>query len=181
MEIPPLYKKAKISFLNKKLCSAIRTKQKEKGLLLWGPVGSGKTWAACALWRDYLASGKSVERRTYRELLIEIRGSFVRNEDEAVAIKQFLFCDVLIIEDLAACKNTEFAIDTILHIIDHRIEHLRPTIITSNLSPENIERVFGERLGSRLKTFLTLKIGGEDKRDTNKAQKDNLTPNSDWN
>lgn len=167
--IPPLYREATLRTLNPRTVNRIlRDKPFWQGLFLYGPVGVGKTWAAMALARYYVACGKTVRRYTYREMLLMIRGAFARNTSELEAMRPLLSADVLIIDDLAACKTTEFAMDVVLHVIDHRIEQCRPTVITSNLSMDEIHRDFGDRLKSRLKTFRRLHVGGRDKRETAK-------------
>ena len=137
---------------------------KEQGLLLWGASGVGKTYTAMALIRWHIMRRNAVQRFTYTELLLKLRSCFNGGGNEQAVIKSLMDVPVLFIDDLAAGSLSDYSTMAVLNIIDGRIEQCRPTIITSNLSPENIEQVFGERLGSRLKTFLALKISGQDKR-----------------
>ena len=162
--IPPLYQQATMRTLPKKLVEILRSRPSHKGMLIWGGVGVGKTWAACAIWRHFLASGKTVKRVVYRELLLDIRAGYAKNVAEKDLFDAFFKADLLIIEDLAATKNTEFAIDCTLFLIDGRMERMKPTLITTNLKPSEIEQVFGERITSRLKTFIVVQMTGQDKR-----------------
>lgn len=38
-----------------------------------------------------------------------------------------------------------------MNLISYRYEHQLPTIITSNLTPQQISEVYGKRIGDRLK------------------------------
>ena len=162
--IPPLFRKARICSLNKNLKKMLLEKPFNQGLLLWGPVGRGKTHTAAALARMYIAKGNTVKRISFKDLLLSLRNTFEGAGTEQGIFKPLLDAGVLILEDCAAGKQSEFTTDTLLHVLDNRLEHCKPTIITSNLSPENLEKAFGQRVGSRLHTFMIIRLAGEDKR-----------------
>lgn len=83
-------------------------------------------------------------------------------------LDDILECDLLVIDDLgteAMLKNV--TVEYLLLIISERIAHSKHTIITTNLSKEQIGERYGERFFSRLfsEQYASLKtIGGEDKR-----------------
>ena len=163
--IPPHFHNARMTDFNKSLCDAIETKPFEQGLLLWGGVGVGKTHLSAAIAYDLIMRDISVHRKTFKELLLSIRATFDNGKSEQSVYRPLLASKVLILEDVATTgKQSEFAADTLLHVIDKRIESCKPTIITSNLSPENLSKAFGQRIGSRLNTFCVVKLGGIDKR-----------------
>lgn len=162
--IPPLYRDASMDDLSPALREHIAKRRPEQGLLLWGPTGSGKTHTIMAMVRESIDADRQPIRKTYREMLMKIKAGFDHNVPEEDIIRNFVRTEFMVIDDLAACKVTEYGADTVLFIIDSRIEMQRPTIITSNLSPEGIQQQFGDRLTSRLQTFLVIKIGGKDKR-----------------
>ena len=163
-EIPQLYQEAVIGSLNAKLQKIIVGKEYGSGLYLWGGVGTGKTYTATVIWRRYLASQVKVIRETYRNILINLRSCFSNDSSESAMVNRYAKAQILMIEDLAACKNSDFSQEVILQIIDSRLENCLPTIITSNISPDNIGKLLGERFSSRLKTYLVIKLGGTDKR-----------------
>ena len=162
--IPPLYRRAHIRQLSVNLRQRLLGMPKEQGLFLWGPAGVGKTHTAMALIRWHITRGEAVQRFTHAELILRLRSCFNANRNEHETIVSLTNVPVLVIDDLSAAQMTDYSTMALLHIIDRRIELCKRTIITTNLSPENIEQIYGERMGSRLKTFLTIRLGGRDKR-----------------
>ena len=163
--IPRLFHPAHIRRLNHQLRDMLLSKPFQQGTLIWGPVGVGKTFAASALARLYITQGRWVQRITFRDLLLSLRATYGRGVTEREVYEPLLGASTLIIEDVAASKSTDFSADVMLHILDSRMERCKPTVITSNLSPENLSKAFGQRVGSRLKTFLIVRLGGRDQRE----------------
>ncbi len=162
--IPPIFRKAHVRRLNTNLRRRLLTKPKEQGVLLWGSAGVGKTYTAMALIRWYYTHKINVQRFTHSELLLKLRSCFNGGGNERAIMNLLTETDVLVIDDVAAGSLSDYSTTALLSILDNRLEHCRPTIITTNLSPENLAEAFGERFSSRLKTFLTIKLGGQDKR-----------------
>lgn len=166
--IPPLYRKARLSLLPESLQNIIAEWNEIGGLFFWGPPGSGKTHVAFCIARQFLILDKPVKRNTFRELSLLVRSTYSSNSSELSAIRFHLESPLTIIDDIGV-RNTEsdHGRETLLHIIDHRIEQQLPTILTSNLNPEQIEKLYGQRIGSRLKTYTVIQMSGNDKRGNN--------------
>lgn len=76
--------------------------------------------------------------------------------------KQFL-----VIDDLGIERPTDYALDVLTNLILCRYEERKATLITSNLSLEEIDKLFGERVASRIASFgEQLYLTGEDRRIT---------------
>jgi DNA replication protein DnaC len=65
-------------------------------------------------------------------------------------VDSFAQVDWLFLDDLGAEKATSWAITTLFLIIDRRIREMLPTVVTTNLTPEQIEEQLGPRVASRL-------------------------------
>lgn len=101
------------------------------------------------------------------ELLLEIRQAFGANAEysEKELISKYASLPVLILDDLGAEKSTEWSMQTLFLIIDRRYRDMKKTIITSNLSLEEIAEKVGDRIASRISEMCDVKrIKGEDRR-----------------
>lgn len=128
-----------------------------KGLFLTGPVGSGKTHLAVAI-ADYIARIlKNKVRQNLRsiifisavDLLSEIKYSYESNDTEPT-IKRYENCGLLILDDLGIEKSTEWTHELFYKIIDTRYKDMKPIIITTNLTDNEIKKKLSERIASRI-------------------------------
>lgn len=157
--VPERYLKAEISHLKPAL-QTVFSHEPDAGILLWGTPGSGKTYAMSALTKRHIAGGFKVDRIHYEVLCLKLRDTFnpKATNTEWSIIEPLLNCDKLFIEDIGVTKSigekeTDFSLRTFQVLLDIRMEHLRPTFITTNKSVENLRDSFDERIGDRLRTF----------------------------
>jgi len=146
---------------NEKLVNEL--KKEKDNLVLRGNTGTGKTHLAIAI----LKMQPSIDLRfvTVPDLLLKIRSSFNGGpETEDEIIREYSSIPVLVLDDLGAEKTSEFAITTLYIILDRRIRDCRKTIITTNLSQNEIEEVFGSRIASRLSCMENIRINMPDYR-----------------
>jgi DNA replication protein DnaC len=121
-------------------------------LFLYGGYGTGKTHLAVAVARELLLKGKMVLFTSVSRLLFEIRKTFRQGSDdmEASYLERYSSCPFLILDDFGLEKNSEWSRQTLDYIIYERDNHLRPTVITSNLSLDELTEKMGGRISSRL-------------------------------
>jgi DNA replication protein DnaC len=168
--IPPLFRSARLNHLNDSFRRKL-LKDRELGLVLYGPTGTGKSYAMCALLRSLIVSGQYCKRIGYENLCMSIRDAFKVGSklSELDVIKPFFKPDVLLIEDLGAgrplgSQETEFSLRVIYVLLDMRIEQMKTTYITTNKTRQNLKDSFDERIASRLSLMTWLGVGGEDMR-----------------
>jgi DNA replication protein DnaC len=105
------------------------------GLLLIGPIGTGKTHLAVGIMHE-LIRGKGVPCRfcDYRELLKQIQNSYNASvQTTELEILQPVFnTEVLVLDELGAIRPTEWVWDTVSHILNSRYNDKKTTIITTN-------------------------------------------------
>jgi DNA replication protein DnaC len=118
---------------------------KKSGLMLNGPVGTGKTHAAwlataewCAATGTYPWPGSVIFQRV-TDLLDAFRPQDDRTQ---VRVRDCQAADLLVLDDLGAEKPSEWAAERLYMIIDERYVSCRPLIVTTNY-PES-------RLAARL-------------------------------
>lgn len=129
-------------------------------LVLTGPVGSGKSYAACAACRPRVEAGATLEFWPVVRLLDQLRPG--REPDPYDAI---VATDLLVLDDLGAERATEWTAERLYAIVNDRWLAERPTIATTNLTPPQLTAAVGERLASRLLGgATTARLAGHDRR-----------------
>lgn len=103
----------------------------KRGLLLYGDVGTGKSFMASCIAHLLLDKGFSVKWTTTLEFVD--KGCFFNADDYNSYIDSITVPDLIIIDDLGAERNTDFAIERVQEMIDRRSASGKPMIITTNL------------------------------------------------
>lgn len=137
-------------------------------LLLLGNTGVGKTFLANCVAKELLDHGYTVIYLTaFRLFDILEKHKFGKEEESTyLASSQFdyiLDCDLLIIDDLGTELNNAFTNSQLYLIINERLLRQKSTIISTNLSLNNINTNYGERVFSRIASnYSVQRIIGED-------------------
>ena len=139
-----------------------RVLKKNIGLLLWGGVGSGKTFMAAAIANALLDQGYKVLMRDFAQI------SNISVFDSEEYVKSLSDYSLLILDDLGAERKSEFAMQNVFNVINRRWESGKPLIVTTNLTlaemkaKENLQEL---RIYDRIFSMCTpLCVNGESKR-----------------
>jgi DNA replication protein DnaC len=146
----------------------------DRGLLLMGTVGVGKTHLAVAILKGLTERGFSCLFYEFGALLKEIQDSYnpSTQASELKVLAPILDTEILVLDEIGGSKPTEWVRDTMAHIINSRYNDQKLTIFTTNyLDDRRTDRdeTLEDRLGVRLRSRLfemcrTVKILGEDYR-----------------
>jgi DNA replication protein DnaC len=126
-------------------------------LVITGPVGCGKTYAAFAVLRKMYFEGtpsrqywapNGVLRRSFRYWSAPDVLARLRHDDQVR--DQLIDARVLFLDDLGTTRSTDWALEQFFCVLNARYADLRPVITTSNLSLEDLERYLGAPSYSRL-------------------------------
>ena len=112
-------------------------RKKNQGLLLYGGVGTGKTFAACCI-GNYLMENLIPVFATSIVKILQSKFSMSPDNFDSLTSK-INAADMLIIDDLGAERSTEYAVETVYNIIDCRYRVGKPMIVTTNLSLDEMK------------------------------------------
>ena len=132
------------------------TLRKDSGNLFFtGATGLGKTHLSLAIASAAIDKGFGVVYGTAQNFAISLeRERFARAEDNVGDTLELLNeCDLLIIDDLGMEISSSYITAMIYNVIDTRIMLKKPTIISSNLSMQELEKRYNERFVSRVLGF----------------------------
>ena len=107
------------------------------GLLLWGDVGTGKTFIAACIANALIEKGVSVLMTNFSKILNSLSGMF--DVDRNKFIESFNRYSLLIIDDLGIERNSEFALEQVFNVIDSRYRSKKPLIVTTNLTLDELK------------------------------------------
>lgn len=132
--------------------------ESQTSLFLYGPVRTGKTVLSAALCAKIVYTQeltKTIQFATIKffnvtTLLQQLQESYKNNAFSDV-LSMLQMCDLLVLDDLAVSKQTEWAMSVLYSIINFRYENNKTTIFTSNLSVEELATLWGdERIPRRI-------------------------------
>lgn len=144
----------------------------EKNLFFCGNTGLGKTYMSNAIANEILKKGKTVLYQTAPVLLenvIDSKFTKYKNQNADEFYKNVLTVDLLIIDDLGTENINSMTVSELFTILNTRILNLNnkptKTIISTNLSIEQIFKIYEERIGSRIAGYYNIfQFVGEDLR-----------------
>lgn len=149
-----------------------------KGLLLYGTVGTGKTYAACEVANALIDSGYPVLVTNFARLTNTLQGMFEGKQEYIDSLNKFA---LLVIDDLGAERKSDFMQEMVYNIIDSRYRAGLPLIITTNLTIQEIKNpdVIGNtRIYDRLlERCFPIEVNGVSRR--RKAVKDSYNDMKD--
>ncbi|MCL2815984.1 MAG: ATP-binding protein [Oscillospiraceae bacterium] len=109
------------------------------GLLLYGGVGTGKTYYAGCIANQLIDDGYSVVMTSISQI-VEYTGEFAKSRAKKDDYEEHLDkSDLLILDDLGVERNTEYMEERIYTVINKRYGSGKPLIVTTNLSKNQIQ------------------------------------------
>lgn len=117
-------------------------------LILLGPSGCGKTHLAAAIANERIRLGQPALFAVVPDLLDHLRATFSPSSEVSYdeLFERIRKAPLLIMDDLGTQSSTDWAKEKLFQILNHRYNAQLPTVITTNVSLDELE----ERLRTRI-------------------------------
>lgn len=172
---------------------AYRAREENRGLVLHGDVGRGKTHLMVAMLRELVFRyGVSVRFVEFSHLLADLKSGFDQKQGPARLLDPLVSVDVLAIDELGKGRNTEFEGTVLDELVSRRYNAAATILATTNYAPSpptgagvqnpaaivlgmaappTLPDRVGARVHSRLQEMCDfLEVGGADYRATQRGR-----------
>ena len=144
-----------------------------ESLMLFGNAGLGKTHAALAIAGIVLEKDYDVIYVSSPDFFSKLEalhfGADPGGEEETL-LQTAAGADLLILDDLGTEFNSSFFLSTLYSLLNNRLGAHLPTIVTTNITDGALlEKLYTEKISSRLSAFVPCLFAGQDIR-SQKAQ-----------
>lgn len=131
-------------------------------VFMLGPTGLGKTFLSSCIAKEVLCNGFSVAFDSIQNYLRDIeKEHFGRSEGDT--LETILNADLVILDDIGSEFASSFNSSVIYNIINSRTNQGKPTIVSSNLSFDELTKRYDDRIISRLTgMFKPMRFIGND-------------------
>ena len=103
-----------------------------RGLLIWGGVGTGKTFMAACIANELIDQGVPVMMTNFARILNTLTGLYSGDRNEY--LDNLNRYPLLVLDDLGMERKSEFAQEQVFNVIDRRYSSQKPMIVTTNLT-----------------------------------------------
>lgn len=107
------------------------------GLLLYGDVGTGKSYGAACVANRLIEQSIPVYMTNLSTVLNSLSG--FQGEEKNGYISDLMRYPLLILDDFGMERKTEYALEQVFNVIDARYRSGKPMIITTNLSLKELQ------------------------------------------
>lgn len=138
-----------------------------RNLIIKGDIGVGKTELAVLLGESVYESNNTIPMFVKYQDLFRLR--LGKNDEDITTWKRLLKVDMLVVDDIMASDDTvltDWKHETLYDLFDSRYVKNLPTVITTNLTVEQMSNMLGSRIIDRIKEgSVTFTVVGESRRE----------------
>ena len=135
-------------------------------LFFYGTVGTGKSFLSGCVAKELIESGHSViyfSATGLFDLLSKNSFDYKNREELRETYADLYQCDLLIIDDLGTEFTNQFVTSQLFALLNERHMGKKATIISTNLSLEELRNRYSERIFSRITSHYEIcKLSGQD-------------------
>lgn len=136
-----------------------------RGLIFFGGVGTGKTYLAACIANALIDKGYTALVTNFSRIVNTIQGMYEGKQEYLDSLNEY---DLLVLDDFAAERDTEYMNEQVYNILDNRLRSGLPLILTTNLTASELKEPNGitrQRLHSRIyEMCFPVEIVGKDRR-----------------
>lgn len=138
--------------------------RKSPNLAFFGGTGLGKTFLSACIAKEVSEKGLYVVYTGAADMFSAYEAEkFSRYQPEAPVTDRFTDCDLLVLDDLGTEMVTQFTVSCLYSVINTRLMRGKKTIISSNLTVDELRRSYTPQIMSRLEgEYRNLSFFGED-------------------
>lgn len=130
-------------------------------LIFLGATGLGKTHLSTSIARVVIEKGFDVVYDSAPNVFIDFNKE--QFKDEKGLTEKYFDCDLLILDDLGTEMHTSFTVSCLYNIINTRMNTGKSTIINTNLTFDELQKTYTDRITSRIfGCFEPLLFSGKD-------------------
>lgn len=111
----------------------------QKGLYLFGGAGTGKTFLASLIAREFILNFNRVVFGDFPSLLGDLKATFDTGGTEDL-LNRYIDCDLLVLDDIGAEQITDWSAGILYRLVNERYNADKPIIATSNYDLKRLER-----------------------------------------
>ncbi len=141
----------------RRIVEAYLHKNSSESFFLYGSPGTGKTHLVVGVAKTLIQKTQPVIYIPMFSLFSIINKCDGDDEKEEV-FEKMATCKYLFIDDLGAEKVTKYLIEKLLGVLDYRLRNEKATVVVSNFSLDEIKKVYGERICSRIKSMTEIVV-----------------------
>ena len=136
-------------------------------LFLSGAPGLGKTFLSASIARVVAGNGHSVVYDTFTSIFARLEDEKFSRADDMAAVREqtrrYRECDLLIADDLGTEMTTSFTVAALYELINTRLITKKKTIVSSNMTPDELAARYSQQTASRLSgDYTVLRFYGSD-------------------
>lgn len=136
-----------------------------KGLMFYGSVGTGKTFIAACIANALIDKLHPCLVTNFSRIINTLQGMYEGKQQYIDSLNRY---DLLVIDDLAAERNTEYVNEIVYNVIDSRYRSGKPLIVTTNISKKSMDdetEMSRKRIYSRISEMcIPIEVAGDDRR-----------------
>ncbi len=119
-------------------------------LIMQGGTGLGKTHISLSIANTVIQKGFGVVYCSVNNIITKLEREHFGKGEDGNTDRLLLDCDLLILDDLGTEFKTAFSSAEIYNIVNTRLMTHKPTIISTNLSMQELQERYTERFASRI-------------------------------